>query len=375
MTFQSAVSLAPRLREQARLSVTQPLSRPVSSNDEAYLADVGERKLGWRQVRRAIYFKFSGQEKYCQPRILPSWKRGLWLYKGIPQIGDALMDLAPRSLLARHGVTIDLYTDKHIAALFAGDPWFGNVLRDDDAVQRENYDFVIVPSFKRRSLKEKIRLMAKTPWISMHGFYTGPEFHRGEFATRRLLDLLHQDTSVDEFAQHSRQKLIALDRRERHEDAVIKLAFAVGGVDPLRTYERWLEVANQLGQHAPLQITLIGSENGRDAAGSFERQWNGPVRNQVGKTGLGECRSLIDRQDVMIACDGGLMHLGVTTDTDVVSLFTASVDPHWRLPPDRVSTSLQSRDRGVNAIDPADIVRIVVGLRMAHSGKASFVEH
>ncbi|NQW94398.1 MAG: hypothetical protein HQ446_10285 [Polaromonas sp.] len=343
------------------------MSQPVSSNDEAYLAEAGERKLGWRQVRRAIYFKLSGQEKYCKLCIMPSWKRGLWFYKGIPQIGDALMDLAPRSLLARHGLTMDLYTDGHIADLFTSDPWFEKVLHDPALIQPENYDFAIVPSFKRRSLNEKITLVPRTPWISVHGFYTGPEFHRGEFTTRRLLDALGKDASAADFLQHSMQKLIALDHREKHAGSVIKLAFAIGGVDPLRTYGRWIEVADQLGRHAPIDITLIGSKNGYEAAKLFELQWKGPTHNLVAKTSLSECRQIIGEQDVLIACDGGLMHLGVTTDTEVISLFTSTVDPHWRLPPDRLGTSLQASDFGVNAIDPADIVRKVINLRLAHA--------
>lgn len=375
MKFQGAVSIALRIREQARLSITQPLSRPVSSNDDAYLADAGERKLGWRQVRRAIYFKLSGQEKYCHPYILPTWKRGLWLYKGIPQIGDALMDLAPRSLLTLNGLTIDLYTHSHIADMFNSDPWFKKVLHDPAAVQSDNYDFVIVPSFKRRSLKDKITLLPKMPWISVQGFYTGPEFHRGEFATQRLLDALRKDVSASDFSHHSIQKLVALDCRKKYIGSVIKLVFALGGVAPLRTYERWIEVANELDRHAPLEITLIGSQNGFDAAKSFERQWKGLVYNRVAKTSLSECRKIIAEQHVMVASDGGLMHLGLTTNTEVISLFTSTVDPHWRLPIERLDTALQSSNIEVNAIDPVDIARKVVQIRLENLEKSAFVQH
>lgn len=69
MIFRSAVSIAPRLRTRAKLSVTQPLSKSVSANDDAYLAHTGYRKLGRRQSRRAIYLRLSGQEKYGASKI------------------------------------------------------------------------------------------------------------------------------------------------------------------------------------------------------------------------------------------------------------------------------------------------------------------
>lgn len=370
MIFHSTVSIAVRLGEQARLSITQPLSALVSSNSEAYLAKTGLRKLGWRQLRRAVYFRISGQEKYCHLHILPAWKRGLWLYKGIPQIGDALMDLAPRSLLAHHGLSVDLYTDEHIASMFTGDPWFDKVICRPEVVRPENYDFVIVPSFKRRSLKEKISLLTKTPWISVHGFYTGPEFHRSEFAARRLSDALSDQLSSDDFFRHSRQKLRALPNGGERSGAMIKIALVLGGVDPLRTYTRWLEVAHELGAHKAVEITLLGSANGAHTARSFEQSWRGTLHNWVGKTTLLECRQIIEGQDAVIACDGGMMHLAVTTTTELISLFSQSVEPGWRLPPDKIATALQSTQGGVDAIEPGEIVKRLMCIRRTRETKA-----
>lgn len=359
MTFKSDVSIFARLSEQAKLSVTQPLSRPVNANDAAYLAHTGFRKLGWRQVRRAIYFRLSGQEKYCKARISADWKRGLWFYKGIPQLGDALMDLAPRCLLAEQGLTMDLYTDPHLATMFADDPWLHRVFSDAEDVRLKNYDFVIVPSFKRRSLGEKIVLLPDTPWISMHGFYTGPEFHRGEFAAQRLADGLGLTRSMTELAQHSKQKLKPLPRTESAPAARIKLAIALGGVDPLRTYQKWLALAKAISEIAIIDITLLGSENALDEAQAFECQWAGGLHNAVNKTDLGQCRQLINAQDIVIACDGGLMHLTVTTQTKMVSLFTSTVQPDWRLPVDRLDSALKSNTDDVNGIAPSDIADLV----------------
>lgn len=355
----SADSIALRLRRQAQLSVTQPLSQPVSSNDDGYLAVSGYRKLGWRQVRRAMYLQLSGQQPYCHAKILPEWKRGLWLYKGIPQIGDALMDLAPRCLLAEHGLTMDLYTDPHLAAMFGSDPWFEKVLSDPRALRPADYDFIIVPSFKRRSLKHKIGLLRKLPWISMHGFYTGPEFNRGEFAARRLADALGVEPAAHQLLQHAQQKLKALPTTPSDSHSRLKMALVLGGVDPLRSYRSWPEFASQLGATLPLDITLLGSANALDTARAFESRWNGPLHNWVDKTDLAQCRQLMSEQRIVLACDGGLMHLATTTPIALISLFTSTVEPAWRLPRDRLTWALKSGSDDVNDIDPGEIASVV----------------
>ena len=348
------------LQKQAQVCVTQPLSKTVSANDKAYFAHIGVRKLAWRQLRHALYFKLSGHGKRCFRKIPAHWKRGLWLYKGIPQIGDALMDLAPRSLLRDQGLSIDLLTDEHIAATFDGDPWFENVLSSSEAINSQNYDFVIVPSHKRRSLHHKSDAFSPSPWISIHGFYTGPEFHRGEFATQRLLDAFGAALPADVFSQHSRQKLKPLGTPEKRTSSVLKIAFAVGGVDPLRSYTHWDTLAHHLSKLIDLEITLVGSENGLGFAKAFEESWRGLVNNAVNQTSLAQCRQLINEQDVLVACDGGLMHLGVTTHVKLISLFTSAVDPQWRLPRDRLSSALQAPTNSVNSIDPSDIAHKVI---------------
>ena len=156
----------------------------------AYLDAVGEHKLGWRAFRRELVYRLSGQERYRIDRLCDRCRRGLWLYFGVPQIGDALMDLAPRSLFADAGVEVDLATDPNLTDLFRADPWFAKVLPDPSAIGDATYDFVIVPSHKHRSLKMKQRHLPRQPWFSLHARFTGPEFHRGEFAARRIADFL-----------------------------------------------------------------------------------------------------------------------------------------------------------------------------------------
>ena len=348
------------LKTQALSSITQPLSSCVDSNGEDYLADQGYEKLGWRHFRRRVQFALSRQQKHLKNYIQPTWKRGLWIYKGVPQIGDALMDLAPRSLLRDQGFCVDLFTDSHLAAMFKDDPWFERVYDDPARIAGENYDFVIVPSHKNRSLKHKSQLASDLPWVSMHGFYTGPEFHRGKFATQRLIDLLGCRSTELEFFRHQQQKLKPLAPASSVHARTTKIALALGGVDEARTYGNWLAVAEKIRQtdHA-IELTLLGSSNAVGAVRAFMSQFSNPLRvyDQVNKTDITECRKLIGQQDLLIAADGGLMHLGAATAANMVSLFHKEVDPRWRLSGPCLQYALQSSTNTINDIAVETIVK------------------
>ncbi|NMM04965.1 glycosyltransferase family 9 protein [Polaromonas sp.] len=355
------IAYATWLKKQALISVTQPLSCGVESNEVDYTNEVGYKKLGWRHFRRTLVFALSGQHEHLSHRIERNWRKGLWLYKGIPQIGDSLMDLAPRSLLHQQGFCIDLFTDSHLASLYRGDPWFNRVHDDPRAITNQHYDFVIVPSHKGRSLKTKSLLLPNHPWVSMHGFYTGPDFHRAKFATQRIIDLLGYEASEQDFALHQDQKLAPLAGPPAARSTIKKIAFAFGGVHTSRTFQRWGQLAKALlnERTEKIEFTLLGSSNAVDAAQMFMNEFAEAFQtfNQVNKTSLAECRELIHQQDLFIAADGGLMHLGATTATRLVSLFNSEISPHWRLSGAHLRSALQSATRDVSDIPVNAIVK------------------
>lgn len=362
------------LKTQALSSITQPLSSCVDSNGEDYLADQGYEKLGWRHFRRRVQFALSRQQKHLKNCIQPTWKRGLWIYKGVPQIGDALMDLAPRSLLKQQGLRIDLYTDSHLAMLFNDDPWFERVHDNPCLIESQDYDFVIVQSHKGRSLRHKSHLLRSLPWLSMHGFYTGPEFHRGKFATRRVMDFLGYEATALELAQYQQQKLRPLAPHPKEYRTFAKIAFALGGIDALRTYQNWHALTSELVQsNVKMEITLLGSSNAVQAAEVFMSEFSGIVNviNQVNKTSLTECRELIHQQDLLIAADGGLMHLGATTQAKLISVFHAGVSPHWRLSGAHLTGALQSNSNAVSTMPTSAIVQAVIHALDAESRSSS----
>ena len=354
------------IRRMARESVTQPLSSPVASNAPAYLEAVGEHKLGWRAIRREIVYRLSGQERYRIDRLCDGCRRGLWMYFGVPQIGDALMDLAPRSLFADAGVEVDLVTDPNLTDLFRADPWFARVLPDPSAIGNATYDFVIVPSHKHRSLKMKQRHLARHPWFSLHARFTGPEFHRGEFAARRIADFLALAPAAKALAWHARQKLRCPDEQDlglRLPDlAPNTIALALGGVDTRRRYSHWLEVVRQLSLAGFGDLVLLGSENGTSAAREIVQHGDFPgrIHDFVGKTRLGACQLLLSRCALAIAADGGLMHLAVAAGTPVVSLFQGNILPQWRL---------SAVDSGLAIVSPTQDVSDIAPLQVAATAR------
>ena len=349
------------VRRLAIDSVTQPLSAPVAGNSAAYLEAVGEHRLGWRALRRELVYRLSGQERYRVERIREGCRRGLWMYFGVPQIGDALMDLAPRSLFAEAGVAVDLATHPHLAELFQGDPWFANVLADPSEISGTAYDFVIVPSHKHRSLKMKQRYLPHHPWLSMHGRFTGPEFHRAEFAARRLADFLQLALTPESLARHARQKLgsegVAGGTAESLPFSTNAVALAVGGVREERTYSRWAEVVGELARAGVDTFVLLGSENAKAAAAEIlERaEAAAQIHDFVGRTSLRECHRLISRCALTIAADGGLMHLAVAAGRPVVALFQGGILSRWRLPPADAKRAIQSNTSNVSDITPERI--------------------
>jgi len=346
----------------AHESVQQPLSQPVPSNEADYLAHNSWRRLGWRNARRHMRYRLSGQARWLKQSINPRWRRGLWLYQGVPQIGDALMDLAPRSLLHAQGLELDLLTHPHLAELFQADPWFNRVMAS--LKQDADYDFVILPSHKHRSLSAKRGPLAHLPWLSMHGFYTGPEFQRAQFATQRVADWLGLRLDESAFAWHAQQKLGASASPRPALGAKTQVALALGGVDPLRTYPHWPQVALALLQGGVREISLFGSDNGQPAAQHLLARVGAAaqVHNHVGRTTLTACRQLLCDQHALVSGDGGLMHMGLALGLPVVGLFNAAVQAQWRLPASALPYALQSQMPGLDTLAPQRVADTLLSL-------------
>ena len=341
----------------ASRGVQQPIGQPVPADDAAFVARKGAAKIAFRVLRRSAELAASGQRRSERAAIDPAWKHALWIHAEAPQIGDALMDLAPRSLLAARGIAVDLLAPPGIAALFAGDHGFGRVLVDEAAIAEGGYDFVVTDSRSAKALAAKRRRLAGLPWVSIKGDYLGHDFHRGLLATRRLGELLGAGLDAHEECRHSRQKL-CLDPPAAG-DRPRRVALALGGVRSERSYAHWAEVAAGLCRAGATQLLLLGSANAKAARDDVVRRLAGQradVLDLVDRTDLhGTWRALHDAS-LVVAADGGLMHLALTTPAPVLALFDAGIDPAWRLPLDFAGASLRAAGRDVSLIEAGHVV-------------------
>jgi heptosyltransferase-2 len=348
------------LARLARLGVTQPLATPVASDDAFYLASKGVWKVGLRTMRRMAELRASGQRPLLRDAIDRRWGRALWIHEEAPQIGDALMDLAPRSLLAEHGIVVDLYAAASIAQLFAGDRWLSRTLADPAALAADRYDFVIAASHSAASLAVKRRRLPRLPWVSLKGYYGAYDYQRASFGALRLAQLLGVELDAAALQRHARQKLgvAVASPLPAAAPGGLRIAIAVGGVRNERRYEHWPEVVRMLfARGLAHEIVLIGSANGRAAVEACRAALpaEATLHDLVDRLDLQATRAAIEASQLLLCADGGLMHLGLTTRTPIVALFTSNIDPAWRLPSDFEGSSLRSGSLAVSAID-ADTV-------------------
>ncbi len=353
----------PGLAAAARPAVTQPLSRPVPADDAAYWARKGPLKLAFRNARRRLGLAASGQSRLLRPRIEPGWRRCLWIHAEAPQLeapqlGDTLMDLAPRSLLREHGIEVDLLAAPHLASLFEGDRWLGRCVADGAALGGDGHDFAIVTSHAARALAPKMQFAPRLPWISLAGYYSVPDYHRSLFNTRRLADCLGRELDAAALRLHSRQKLDPTETGEAPAAAEgTTVGLAIGGVRADRTYRHWPELLCALHAAGVSSFVLAGSANGLDDAAAIARAAPAGtvLHDTVARTDLPGTRAALAACDLVVCADGGLMHLAFTTAVAVVPLFTRSIDPAWRLPLDFDGEALRSATPEVSDIAVGEV--------------------
>jgi O-antigen ligase len=355
--------------------VTQPLSQKVPGNERNYQQTEGLRKLGHRQLRKLVYLQLHSQRQLLHERANPSWRRGLWIYERTAQIGDSLMDLAPRSLFKEHGLEVDLLTLAHLAPLFEFDPCFGQVLTDARLAQRKHYDFVIVQSVHHRALIKKIKYFHDLPWLCIQGYYDVPDFSRMRWSTQRLMDLFDWHPTEEPpnpepyFERHARQKLWlppAPNLETFPPPHSHPLVLSLGGVDPVRTYHRWPELLMKLSHLGFRNCLLIGKgdvaeQSAREIMSCMRERLE--VDNQVNCTSVMECAQILSSTHLLITADGGMMHLAISSGTQhIISLFTQGIAPEYRLPKDLLDQALQSVDQNLNRITPQEITQKILEL-------------
>lgn len=362
--------LAGVLSSLAKRGVTQPVASPVPADDASFLAVKGRRKVAGRVLRQQLGLALSGQAALQVQHIAAKWRRAVWFHGEAPPLGDTLMDLAPRSLLAERGITLDMVVPPAAAAWLQGDCWLNRVVDDARSIDLASCDFAIVDRSTWRALAVKRSVAPRLPWLSVRGDYLAYDYHRALFATRRIAAWLGVSPSESNEAWHARQKLgtpaSPTLRNMAATGSPETIAIALGGMQPERRYGAWAEVAARLAGRGALRFVLLGSENGLGDASRVKARLAGQaVVDLVGRTNLNAARQAIAESSCLLCADGGLMHLGCTTGTPILALFDSSVNPAWRLPSAAAGfrgAALRAERRDVSTITPEAVVEHALAL-------------
>ncbi|MDB5763833.1 MAG: hypothetical protein JWQ21_2828 [Herminiimonas sp.] len=275
-------------------------------------------------------------------------KRLLWIYKSSHQIGDALMDLSSRVLLRNSGFHIDLFTDPHLAALFSADDIFTNVISDRRKVIASEYDLVIVDSFKSGCLDEKFARLRPLRFVTMRGYFSGPEFNRTLFSFLRMNQLLGEPDKIN---PDMATPYLATSGQDKHKAGQIKLspeavAFVIGGAAPSRTYPHWHAVIHEaFARRIVKQVVIVGSSNAVSMAERVmaENAANSDaIVNCVNQFTLLETLEIMKKCRFIVCCDGGLLHIANSAGLPVISLFDRHINPEMRLTSANKSIAIQS---------------------------------
>lgn len=348
----------------------------VPSDQKRFLQhEVYKPKWILKFIKRWVVFSLLGQRRRLVETVPPSVQRILWINLTAPSLGDSLMDLSARRLLA--GREVHLLTSVKNAALYAGDPYISKVMTEVREARSEHarclYDIVIVDSFSPRSLFPKARIASTCPLVGVYGFLNGFEVHRTLYAYARfgyLLQLPHE-------ALHPRVTELRLGHDSKGETlfsnfkkgAGATVAIGVGGEWAFRTYSGWLEVITILLNETPdLSIILLGSTNGLEDAARIERAVSSTqVLNLVGEISLAESCSVLRVCNVYLGADGGLWHIASACGLPTVALFAdcqlfnEDGEMVSRASPDQVCMSLVTQ-RDVNDISPAALSEAALNL-------------
>ena len=330
----------------------------VPSDIQNFKRDLRQQlKTAIRFIKRYFYMVLRRQVSLERNCIQESAKRILWINLTAPSLGDALMDTAGRCLIAGRSVT--LVTRGQNVGLFQNDPIFGHVFKVEDRawkhLRESTFDLVVLDSYSPRSIRLKVNLAPRTPFVGLYGFLNAYEVHRIIYSFRRLEYLLGARGL-------NSPKLVpgwVLRGSERKKSRKLRVAVAVGGEWPFRTYKRWPDVVLGLASES-LEIVLVGSQNGINDARLIVIEAGSSVKNLVGRTSLPELFELLDDCDLFLGADGGLWHIASACGLPSVCLHA---DCHlydstgaWRSRAGEQPACVAIRaERTVNDIDPLRI--------------------
>lgn len=345
--------------EKYASAIYAPPYPEIPSNWRLLWREKGTIKSAWRRIKRDLILLGTGQIFLLKDRIPATARRILIVYRARPQLGDSIQELSGRTLLQSPGRTIDLYTEKVIADIYAGDTVFDKVCSNIQEL-RSDYDFIVLMTMSWKNLAPKLKVRPWTRFSVVYGYSHGIELDQlglSYAAFSHMNQLQRPATCRPVFNLRYSHAPVP---RDRHA-----VAIAVGGVGSDRIYQHWPAVVERLLEarknDPDFKILLLGSGNGRtDADNILARLGDDPrVHDLVGKTTLEESFEHLKQVGLMVCADGGLMHIATCAGTPLVSLFANVIHPLFRLKKHASALAIHA-PREVSEIAPDEIATLVL---------------
>jgi len=287
-----------------------------------------------KYIKRYLYILVKGQKSLEVFMISNKHQNILWINFSAPSLGDSLMDLSSRTLLADK--KIDLLTDKNNANLYKDDLFFSSIFTSSNEVIKKNYDLVIIDSFSTKSINIKVISARATNFVGLYGYFNGPEVNRVLFSFHKMNKLLgypNTKTEIDNKAKSS----MTISTFDKGVVQSLKLpnffiAIVIGGEWDYRIYKNWATVIERLLlKDSNLHLILLGSENAKAAEQEILEKFTTPrLISYVSKFSFNQTAQIISQANFLFCCDGGLMHAANALGTNIIPLF-ARLEPEMQL--------------------------------------------
>jgi len=318
-----------------RETYTLPFKYDIPTYIDKYLSERDVVMSYIKFFKRLLFININFQKSLECISISECHKRILWINISAPSLGDSLMDLSSRTLLK--GREVDLFTSRKNYSLYSGDTSFNNVFKSyKEFNHNKKYDLVIIDSYSTRSIKIKIKLARKTPFVGMFGFYNGPEVNRVLFSFHRMNQLLGYEQSRENIASLSKPSIFISEEDKVIVDSINLpkkfISIVLGGEWNYRKYNNWVNVIRRLIEVFPnIKVAILGSSNALvDATIVKEKFKDSTIIDCVNFFSFNQTAEIISRSQITISCDGGLMHAANSVGAKTISLF-ARLTPSMQL--------------------------------------------
>lgn len=265
------------------------------------------------------------------------------LYVDRKNIGDAIMDLSSISFLRDampKEYSIDLVVSQELYSIFECDPRFRRVVKSDDSIEIANLrpSLVMTLLMDYQAISFKKHFFKNIDFLVLHGWFGAPErnlMRHSAFNLAKVFSLGDPEVFASEVRHffHPCGKEggaeFPLDVCKKHVGVVL------GGIEPRRTYQHWMEVVVSLLLD-DVQVILMGSSNAKkEEANILNRFEPYSVKNSlisyVDKTNFAQFLSLCRECDLIMSADGGAMHMALSVNKPMICLFSEEY-PESRLP-------------------------------------------